>query len=547
MANKNFVVKNGLTVGNLTIDADSGNITTTGNLVTSGIRTDAYFYANGAPFANTGYVGSKGDTGLGFTIAKTYSSVAALTADTSPTGIVAGQFAIIDTGNVNDAENSRLYLWTGSTYNYVNDLSGAIGLTGPQGTAGYTGSAGTSGYTGSAGTNGYTGSAGTAGYTGSTGYAGSAGTNGYTGSASTVAGYTGSAGVGYTGSAGPISGTITTSATKPSSPSLGDWWYNTARDTMIRYINDGANNIWVEISGPEYDFGMSAADKAIVLATASRPISIDYLVVAGGGAGGYTSGVSANGGAGGGAGGLVYNTSNIALVTSLTITVGAGGAASTGSSSGGGNSVVSGTNFTTVTALGGGQGGWGAYNNDNSGPGTSGGSGGGGVGFKTGGAGLQPTSTSGGYGNAGGTANNGTSGGGGAGAAGQGGGSPNPYSGSGGIGKEWPAASGTYYAGGGGAGAAGGTGAAGGLGGGGAGSSTAGVAGNSGTANTGGGGGGGNGTGAANAGGAGGSGVVIIRYLDSYSPFASTTGNPTYTVSGGYRTYVWTSSGSVTF
>ena len=114
-----------------------------------------------------GYSGSRGDTGLGFAIAKSYVSVAALTADTNPTGIQAGQFAIIDTGNVNDTENSRLYLWTGSAYNYVNDLSGAIGLTGPQGSIGYTGSASTTiGYTGSAGNDGaigYTGSAGTGG------------------------------------------------------------------------------------------------------------------------------------------------------------------------------------------------------------------------------------------------------------------------------------------------------------------------------------------------------------------------------------------------
>jgi hypothetical protein len=67
-----------------------------------------------------------------------------------------------------------------------------------------------------------------------------------------------------------------------------------------------------------------------------------------------------------------------------------------------------------------------------------------------------------------------------------------------------------------------------------------------GTANTGGGGGGSIAT-SSQAGGAGGSGIVIIRYADSFNAAASTTGSPTVTVTGGYRIYQWTSSGSITF
>jgi hypothetical protein len=40
---------------------------------------------------------------------------------------------------------------------------------------------------------------------------------------------------------------------------------------------------------------------------------------------------------------------------------------------------------------------------------------------------------------------------------------------------------------------------------------------------------------------------VIIKYADTYPAAASTTGSPTITVSGGFRVYVFTASGSITF
>jgi hypothetical protein len=109
-----------------------------------------------------GATGPTGPGGLGFTIAKTYSSVAALTADTSPTGIQPGQFALIDTGDANNAENSRLYVWTGTTYTYTSDLSGAQGIVGPTGPAGTDGIIGVNGATGPTGATGPAGPAGTA-------------------------------------------------------------------------------------------------------------------------------------------------------------------------------------------------------------------------------------------------------------------------------------------------------------------------------------------------------------------------------------------------
>ena len=46
--------------------------------------------------------------------------------------------------------------------------------------------------------------------------------------------------------------------------------------------------------------------------------------------------------------------------------------------------------------------------------------------------------------------------------------------------------------------------------------------------------------------GAGGSGLVVIRYLTTFSALASTTGSPTYTVENGYRVYRFTQSGTFT-
>ena len=122
-----------------------------------------------------GIQGIQGITGLAFTIAKTYVSVAALTADTAPTNIVSGQFALINTSNVQDADNSKLYLWDGSIYIFQNDLSGTAGI---QGITGSTGAQGTQGTQGIQGLQGITGAQGTQGTQGIQGIQGTQGTQG---------------------------------------------------------------------------------------------------------------------------------------------------------------------------------------------------------------------------------------------------------------------------------------------------------------------------------------------------------------------------------
>ena len=249
--------------------------------------------------------------------------------------------------------------------------------------------------------------------------------------------------------------------------------------------------------------------------------AVNYTVVGGGGAGGY-SGPTSSGAGGGGAGGYrasgfgpspLQGTAITATVASFPIAVGAGGASEPGPSTSTGNSGSVST-FSTITSAGGGGGGGASPS-----VGGSGGSGGGGQAGQSGGSGNTPPVTppqgsnggtgwpgSGsqpayGGGGGGGVAENGVNGG--PSAAGRGGvGVPNTINGSS-----------LSFSGGGGGGAyqSGTVGAASPCGTGGVGTNGSGTA-ASGTTNRGGGGGGSNNNSCASTNGAGGSGIVILRY-----------------------------------
>ena len=261
------------------------------------------------------------------------------------------------------------------------------------------------------------------------------------------------------------------------------------------------------------------------------PPTVEYLVVAGGGAGGYAYG------GGGGAGGYRTATGLEISAGTYAVTVGAGAAAATTYTQNNGSN----SQFSTIISTGGGCG---AQDGNAAG---NGGSGGGSnySGSATIGLGNTP-STSPSQGNNGGAgdtvAANFGGGGGGAGAAGYAG-THGTFPGNGGVGLS-SSISGvsTYYAGGGGGWTRNTGSTVGGLGGGANGASDG--TGYSGTVNSGGGGGS---TAHGYNTGAGGSGIVIIRYSDVYSPASSTIGLSTYTVSGGYRTYIFLASGSITF
>lgn len=75
---------------------------------------------------------TKGDA---FSIKKVYASVAELEADTNNTGIAEGDFVLVNTGDVENPDNAKLYVKTKSdagvySYEFLVDMSGAIGFTG---------------------------------------------------------------------------------------------------------------------------------------------------------------------------------------------------------------------------------------------------------------------------------------------------------------------------------------------------------------------------------------------------------------------------------
>lgn len=92
-----------------------------------------------------GIQGPQGAKGDAFSIAKTYQSVAAMNEDFATDAVKEGQFVMIDTGNVDDEDNAKLYVKGKTAYSYITDLSGATGVQGPQGVQGVQGERGDAG------------------------------------------------------------------------------------------------------------------------------------------------------------------------------------------------------------------------------------------------------------------------------------------------------------------------------------------------------------------------------------------------------------------
>ncbi|MCL2052075.1 MAG: collagen-like protein [Lachnospiraceae bacterium] len=123
------------------------------------------------PQGQQGIQGEKGDP---FRIAKIYSSIRAMEADFTNPEVWFGQFVLIE-ADVNDPDNSKIFIKGNEGFEFVADLSGPQGLQGPPGEQGIQGPQGGQGERGPQGLQGPPGNAGLQGLPGKDGAKGDAG------------------------------------------------------------------------------------------------------------------------------------------------------------------------------------------------------------------------------------------------------------------------------------------------------------------------------------------------------------------------------------
>lgn len=92
-----------------------------------------------------GEKGEKGDKGDSFSIKKTYASISEMEADYSNSTIPVGSFVLINTDDVEDEDNAKLFVKGETAYSFVTDLSGATGIKGEKGEKGEKGDSGLQG------------------------------------------------------------------------------------------------------------------------------------------------------------------------------------------------------------------------------------------------------------------------------------------------------------------------------------------------------------------------------------------------------------------
>lgn len=121
----------------------AGNTPLGFDLYMNAVNGNVYQYVSVSGVMTWLYKGNlRGVKGEPFSVAKTYQSVSAMNDGYSTDGVPVGGFVLIDTGNVEDEDNAKLYYKGAGSYVYLTDLSGAQGIKGDQGEKGETGADG---------------------------------------------------------------------------------------------------------------------------------------------------------------------------------------------------------------------------------------------------------------------------------------------------------------------------------------------------------------------------------------------------------------------
>ena len=211
-----------------------GNLSVTGNVITGSVYSGSYFYSNGTPYYNTGPVGATGATGIQGNIGATGATgIQGNIGATGATGIQGNIGATGATGIFSG--NTSQQIITSNTTVSSNTTTGALIVGGGAGIAGNV-------------------------------FAGSVYSNNY---------------FYANGSVIKSGGTSTSSSTAPTSPGIGDIWYNTTTDVVYRYTNDGVSSYWIDITGPTYGgsvTGGSAATYAEATGNITLAVNTKYLV-----------------------------------------------------------------------------------------------------------------------------------------------------------------------------------------------------------------------------------------------------------------------------
>lgn len=85
---------------------------------------------------DVGATGPAGKPGAPFRIAKIYSSIEEMNNDFDNEDVEETQFVLINTSNVEDEDNAKLFIKNETEFSFVTDLSGATGIQGPKGEKG---------------------------------------------------------------------------------------------------------------------------------------------------------------------------------------------------------------------------------------------------------------------------------------------------------------------------------------------------------------------------------------------------------------------------